>query len=115
MKSTMPVVLAATLALGAAAFLFRPGAAVAAEPTTQEAAVANTYVATVEGMTCQSGCAPRVQKAIQKLDGVAAVEVDVEAKTATIRMEPGKSISREDCEKALGGSRYTVSAFAPAS
>lgn len=45
------------------------------------------------------------------MEGVARVEVDFDAKTATVTMEAGKSLSREACDKAFEGSRYKVASF----
>jgi len=42
---------------------------------------------------------------------VRSVEVNFEARTATVSMESGKSLSREDCERALKGSIYSVQSF----
>lgn len=39
------------------------------------------------------------------------MEVDFEAKTAAVTMQPGKSLTREDCDKAFSGTKYTVSTF----
>ena len=40
---------------------------------------------TIEGMTC-GHCKGRVEKALGQLDGVTSVEVNLEAKTATIEL-----------------------------
>jgi hypothetical protein len=42
---------------------------------------------------------------------VASVDVDFEAKTALITMEPGRELSKSQCEKAFGESRYKVLGF----
>lgn len=39
------------------------------------------------------------------------MEVDFDTKTATIEMAPGKSLTKEDCEKALSSTKYTISSF----
>jgi hypothetical protein len=43
------------------------------------------------------------------------VDVDFNAKTATVRMKAGFSLSKEACEKAFEGSKYTVAKFESAS
>lgn len=41
----------------------------------------------VRGMTCGS-CVNRIMRAVQKLDGVTKVHVDLRRETATVRREP---------------------------
>ena len=41
----------------------------------------------VRGMTCGS-CVNRIMRAVQKLDGVTRVRVDLRAETTTVRREP---------------------------
>lgn len=36
------------------------------------------------------------------------MDVDFDAKTATVTMEPGKTLTREQCDKAFEGSNYSV-------
>jgi len=52
-----------------------------------------------------------VRAALSKIEGVASVEVDFAAKTASVTMQPGKSLTREDCDKAFTGTNYTVGSF----
>ncbi|MBI5506471.1 MAG: heavy-metal-associated domain-containing protein [Deltaproteobacteria bacterium] len=52
-----------------------------------------------------------MRAALAKLDGAASAEVDFAAKTATVTMAPGKTLTREDCTKALAGTKYTISSF----
>lgn len=42
---------------------------------------------------------------------MSSVDVDFEAKTALITMEPGRELSKTQCEKAFGESRYKVLSF----
>ncbi len=70
------------------------------------------YIVGVEGMSCPHSCAPRVKESLQGIDGVESVAVDFETKQATIRMAPGKALSREACDQAFGNSGYFVSSFA---
>lgn len=39
------------------------------------------------------------------------MEVDFDTKKASLTMEPGKVLTREDCEKAFTGTNYTVDVF----
>ena len=55
-----------------------------------------------------------MRAALSKIEGVTSVEVDFNAKTATVEMAPGKALTKEDCEKALTGTKYTISSFQPA-
>jgi len=52
-----------------------------------------------------------VRAALSKADGVASVEADFETKKATVTMQPGKSLTSEDCDKAFAGTKYSVAAF----
>ena len=54
----------------------------------------------------------KVRETFEQMDEVAAVEVDFDAKTATLTARPGKTIGRDACEKALAGSSYGVTTFA---
>lgn len=39
------------------------------------------------------------------------MEVDFDTKKASVTMQPGKALTREDCEKAFTGTHYSVDAF----
>ena len=41
----------------------------------------------VEGMTCEIGCAARIEKKVNALEGVATTKVDFEAKTAYVSFD----------------------------
>ncbi len=43
----------------------------------------------VRGMTCGS-CVNRIVRAVERLDGVARVSVDLRHETATVRRDPGR-------------------------
>lgn len=45
------------------------------------------------------------------IDGVSKVEVDFASKKAIVTMKPGKSLSKETCDEAFQGSRYSVASF----
>jgi copper chaperone CopZ len=51
-----------------------------------------------------------VRETLESLNGVEGVTVDFDAKTAMVTMAPGKSLSRDACQDAFRGSRYSVSA-----
>ena len=42
----------------------------------------------VEGMTCEFGCAVRIEKKVAAMEGVATSKVDFEAKTAYVSFDP---------------------------
>ena len=42
----------------------------------------------VEGMTCEVGCAVRIEKKVAAMEGVATSKVDFEAKTAYVSFDP---------------------------
>jgi len=73
-----------------------------------EAQTGKTYVATVEGMTCAVGCAPKVEEALRGIEGVESVKVDFDKKQAVIRTAPGHSVTRKVCDEAFGNSGYFV-------
>ncbi len=52
-----------------------------------------------------------MRAALEKIDGVASVDADFETKIATIKMKPGKALTRADCEKAFEGTRYGIVSF----
>ncbi|MBN1444110.1 MAG: heavy-metal-associated domain-containing protein [Planctomycetes bacterium] len=53
----------------------------------------------VEGMSCPVGCAPQVKEQLASVDGVTKVEVDFEAKLATV--ETSKQVDEKDLLAAL--------------
>lgn len=57
----------------------------------------------IEGMMCMH-CAAHVEEALRKLDGVKAVKVDLEGKSATVKVE--KELSKEAYEKAITDAGY---------
>lgn len=71
---------------------------------------ASTSVATipVEGMSCVS-CAATVKKTLQKIGGVAEVEVSLEHRTARIRYVDGK-VSPDQLVAAINGLGYRAGA-----
>jgi mercuric ion binding protein len=66
----------------AAAFALSPLAALAGTP--------QTVTLNVKNMTC-AVCPITVRKALEKVQGVAGVKVDLDAKTATVTFDPGKA------------------------
>ena len=65
-----------------AILLATPFAALAAEP--------QTVVLDVQNMTC-SACPITVKKALDKVPGVAAIKVDLDKKTATVKFDPDRA------------------------
>jgi hypothetical protein len=41
------------------------------------------------------------------------VEADFDTKSATVTMQPGKTLTRADCENAFKSSNYGVASFEP--
>lgn len=68
--------------LFAAALAFSPPAALAGAP--------QTITLDVKNMTC-AVCPITVRKALKKVQGVAGVKVDLDAKTATVTFDPDKA------------------------
>jgi mercuric ion binding protein len=65
-----------------AALLAMPLAVVAAQP--------QTVVLDIQNMTCEV-CPITVRKALDKVQGVAAVKVDFDKKTATVKFDPDRA------------------------
>ena len=53
----------------------------------------------------------KVRETFEHMDPVASVDVDFEAKTATVTTKPGKTLTRQAVEKAFAGSTYGVTKF----
>ncbi len=53
-------------------------------------------------------CAPAVRGLLERIDGVDSASVSFQEKTARVRMQPGKALTREDCQSAFEGSSYSV-------
>ncbi|MCA8935757.1 MAG: heavy-metal-associated domain-containing protein [Planctomycetes bacterium] len=52
-----------------------------------------------------------VSKTVSSLEGVDKVEIDYETKTATITMKDGKTLTKDDLEKAFDGTKFGVESF----
>ncbi|HHO54390.1 MAG TPA: copper chaperone [Deltaproteobacteria bacterium] len=96
--------IALAAALGVAAATVGCGAATTA---THDAVVA-THTATfaVEGMSCGS-CSITVRAAVDRLDGIASVEVDVDGGAATVTFDGGR-VTAEQIARAITSSGYTA-------
>lgn len=71
---------------------------------------ANTTLA-IEGMTCETGCAKRIEQKIAKMEGVKSCEVDFENKKATVIYDD-KKVNEENfvsMVEGLNDSQYKVS------
>ena len=79
-----------------------------AATTATHDAVAATHTATfaVEGMTCGS-CSVTVRAAVNHLDGIASVEVDVDGGAATVTFD-GSRVTAEQIAQAITGTGYTA-------
>lgn len=81
-----------------------------AAPVAEPAAPATTSVSfEVDGMTCAS-CVRRVEKALEKIDGVQDVSVNLATETATVQVGP--EITAEMLNAAVTGAGYTAGAIA---
>jgi mercuric ion binding protein len=65
-------------------------AAVALSPLAALAGTPQTVTLKVQNMTC-SVCPITVRKGLEKVQGVASVKVDLDAKTATVTFDPDKA------------------------
>ncbi len=65
-------------------------AAFSLSPLTALAGASQTVTLAVQNMTC-SVCPITVRKALEKVQGVASVKVDPDAKTATVTFDPDKA------------------------
>tara|TARA_B100001093_G_C26460524_1_gene856229 strand:+ start:261 stop:635 length:375 start_codon:yes stop_codon:yes gene_type:complete len=63
----------------------------------------------VEGMTCEVGCAARIEKKVAAMEGVASTKVDFEAKTAYVSFD-SITISFDDLKTTIEslGDNYKV-------
>lgn len=70
----------------------------------------NTSLA-IEGMTCETGCAKRIEQKIAKMKGVKFCEVDFEKKLATVFYDDNKVASEQFVElvEGLNDNQYKVS------
>ena len=64
-----------------------------------------TKVMTIEGMMC-GHCTGRVQKALEAIEGVTAVTMSLEAKTATVEL--AAEVSEEALTAAVAEAGYEV-------
>ena len=74
--------------LGAVALLPTSGAQAVAEAASQNAPKTETF--DIEKMTC-AACPITVKKAMGKVSGVSSVDVDFQAKTATVTFDPERT------------------------
>ncbi len=63
-----------------------------------------THVLTIEGMSCNNFCTPRVQKALSSVPGVASVIVSLEAGEANITA--ASNVDVNDLLSAVAGAGY---------
>ena len=91
-----------------------------ATPETKEVATAKTEIAaenletasfTIEGMTCEVGCAKTIESKLTGTDGVSEATVDFETKVATVKFDKTKQSVEsltKTVEKVGGGDLYKV-------
>ena len=98
--------------LASSVFLLACGGAEEAHTTEEVIVEADAKaILTIEGMICEAGCASFIDKELEALDGVASVEVDLEAKTAEISFDQS-ILSERDCidlVNSVKDSSYSVS------
>ena len=68
------------------------------------------YELRVDGLACPF-CAYGIEKQLQKLDGVARVDTDIEEGRVIIRMEDGKSLDRAEVEQAVKKAGFSLRSF----
>ncbi|WP_339828856.1 cation transporter [uncultured Parvibaculum sp.] len=84
-----PLIIAAgVLALGAAGILSMMAVSpISAQSASTQVATVETETFAIENMTCAL-CPVTVKKAMQGVDGVRSVDIDFDAKTATVAFDP---------------------------
>lgn len=83
----------------------------ATEQTQEQPAQLATASFSIEGMSCEVGCANHLEKKLAKLDGVQKAEVDYEAKKATVEYDANKvtpALLTQTVEEAADGKTYKV-------
>ncbi|TYZ65357.1 hypothetical protein PybrP1_012681 [[Pythium] brassicae (nom. inval.)] len=72
---------------------------------------------TVEGMSCATNCARKVQSALNSTSGVISATVDFPSKLATVFLEPGSRLSADDLVAVVrsAGPKFSASRSSPAS
>jgi len=89
MNTRAPSLLLAALRAGPAVLVSAGGGATSAGSPAVAATPTHTATLSVSGMTCAS-CAVTVKAAVNKVDGITAVEVDVEGGEGTVRFDGQK-------------------------
>ncbi|MCP3056735.1 heavy-metal-associated domain-containing protein [Aurantimonas marianensis] len=100
--STMLLAAAMPSAAGLGAALLAP--AVIAQTQTETAPALQTQTFAIENMTCPT-CPITVKLAMSGLDGVNSVEVNLDAKTATVVFDPAR-VSPDDLAEASTNAGY---------
>lgn len=68
------------------------------------------YHVGVDGLSCPF-CAYGIEKQLQKLDGVKAVEVDLKMGNVVVTMHDGKALGQTQAEQAVKKAGFTVRSF----
>lgn len=88
--------------------------AVDSSATSEITANLETASISIEGMTCQMGCANAIESKLGNLEGVKEAKVDFENKTATVSFDATKQTPEsltKTVEGVAGGDTYKVTAF----
>ncbi len=86
------------------------------EKVEKKAIPENADIAAVEfnisGMTCAIGCAAKIEKSLNNMDGIKTATVNFESKTATVEYDKAQLNNTLITERvALNGSQFKVSNF----
>jgi Cu+-exporting ATPase len=81
-------------------------------PASPVATVPTTATIDVGGMTC-AACVRRVEKALEKVEGVSSASVNLATERASVEFDPA-SVSTADLSRAIEGAGYTANVQAPA-
>jgi Cu+-exporting ATPase len=85
---------------------------VVVEPETEPSPTGNDVTFDIEGMTCAS-CVRRVEKALEKMDGVDSATVNLATEQATVSFDPSM-VQIDDLTRAVTNAGYSASIPAPA-
>ncbi|HWK80345.1 MAG TPA: heavy metal translocating P-type ATPase, partial [Thermomicrobiales bacterium] len=87
--------------------------AVSAEPSAgTSTADASALTLDIEGMTCAT-CVRRVEKALDKVEGVASASVNLATERATVSVAPGAAVDPQALVAAVGAAGYTATLPTP--
>ena len=73
-------------------------------------AAGNQYTLGVKGVACPF-CAYGVEKRLNKIDGVAGVQVDIGDSVVRVTLQDGKTLSEEQARRAVEEAGFTLHSF----